>query len=69
MGVDAVSDCWPRAAVLHRLPDPLCASRGLSRTVISLPLERTSMSVVRDRSTAPDQDAAEVSERRVDSHV
>jgi hypothetical protein len=68
MGVAAVGGRWPRAAGLHRSPDPFCA-RGPSRTVLWFGPDRTSTSGVSDGATAPDLGAAEMSGRRVDSHV
>jgi hypothetical protein len=68
MGVAAVSGRWPRAAGLQHSPDPVWA-RGPGRTVLRFGPDRTSTSGVSDRATAPDLDAAEMSGRRVDSHV
>ena len=68
MGVAAVSGRWPRAVRLHHSRGPFWA-RGSSRTVLWFGPDRTSTSGVSDRATAPDLDAAEMSGRRVDSHV
>jgi hypothetical protein len=68
MGVAAVGGRWPRLLDCTAHPTPL-ARGGPSRTVLWFGPDRTSTSGVSDRPTAPDLDAAEMSGRRMDSHV